>query len=580
MIPETFYLPISSNTLPHYFGRGVLLPAKYYLNKAADLQNVMNNSMLLCSNRWVRNSDCCLEIVFAEKEKSLLIQISEHFFAFNGALPISRLKKVFLRNSEQARTTAWNINNGAAFLPEHLIEIDSSEKSELIFEEELQNQKEYSENTVDFSKKAKYFDHLLGGVSLLRIAGEPYMNYSQNYFATIGFFNSRINGDFSKAVSEKKIKYINNLSGLFTKGDNEWSKWQSYFYQNVSIEDVEDVANSEKVKIQKRLGIPQLENINPDSIIYDLLVLAMYGETKNKGLDNFVSDLINGNFPVKKNEELALIVGLNNGYSTLRNKYKLLNSIKTVKFELNSRLDYYIVESVFQFAFNGVKNNSYFSYIDQFVPENNESKPAKEAYRIIDKWILPKKKSQVFSTEYLEEYLQNNSPNEIYQVLTKYVIQWLPPFVPKNIYEGEKFFANILQSPISNWGKTLINQLKTDHEDYIAEEKHEIIQQMNAERNVLQQKIDSLTSEVFYLKSQLTASQNSALIIKQIPDLKQKNVDVEDHQKMVSEIQSEPNYNILSVPKLKEIAKEKGIKPLPKSKEELINAIKSIKKFL
>src|SRR5687768_10025130 len=155
MIRKTFFLPISSNALPHYFGKAIVLPSKYYSNKATDIQDRTRSGILLCSNRWVKNSDCSLEVVLTEKEQASLNQISEHFFILNSGLPISRVKKVFFKSNEQAKTTAWNINNGAAFLPEHLLQVNNLESTEEITEEELNALKD-SVSPLDLSKKAKY----------------------------------------------------------------------------------------------------------------------------------------------------------------------------------------------------------------------------------------------------------------------------------------------------------------------------------------------------------------------------------------------------------------------------------------
>jgi hypothetical protein len=576
MKSQSYYLPIGSNSLPHYFGKAIILPARYFENKAADIQNRASNGILLCTKRWVKNADCSLEVLLTDQEQSSLLKVSEHFSIYLSPLPISRIKSVNFLNELQGKTTVWNVNNGAAFIPDRLVKV--SQPVEVVSDDELSNFKG-PDDVSDFSKKAKYYDHLLGGISLMRIAGEPYMNYSQNYFPTIGYFNTRIKEEAKKAEAENKTKYTEDFSGIFVKSDNRWGKWQTYFYQNVDVQEVESLATAEGIKVQKKLGIPQLESVNSNSVIYDLLVLSIYGESKNKSIDTFVSDVVNGVIPENKKEELSLLVGLNNGYSNLRNRYKFSNSNQVVKFELNSQLDYYIIESIFQAAFYSNRDNSSFHYIDEWIPETSEKKPAKGAFKIIDKWIVSKKKPLVFSSEYLEEFLQKNSPKEIHQMITKSVIQWCPPFVVKNEEEGEKYFENLLKGVMNNWWKKLLSQLKEDYDASLQDQKDDLINTFESEKKELNEKINSLNDKLAVLSKELDVVKSNAQSSTQNINnseaiAKEAEIDVNE------DIREDVDYSKFDVKELKRIAKEKGIKPVPQKKEDLIKAIKTIKTFL
>lgn len=580
MKSDTYFIPINSNSLAHYFSRAIILPAKYFSNKVNDIQDKFKDSILLSNKKWVDNTDCSIEVILTEDETRSLRQVSESFFCYYSPIPISRVKMIYFLDKEQSRTTAWNINNGAAFIPEFLIKIDSKTETQFISESEINNYSATEEST-DFSKKVKYFDHLLGGLAFMRLGGESYMNYSENYFPTLSYFNNLIKDQYKKVETEKRLKFNDKYSGVFAKNEGPWGKWQSYFYQNIELEDVENLASQEGVNIDKKFGVLQLDKIIKNSIIYDLALLATYGNRKNKSIDNFVSDLTNGNIPNEKKEEVALLMGLNNGYSRLRNRYKLPGVDKSVKFELNSKLDYYTIESIYQYAFNGKRDNYNFPYIDEWVAQVEEKKALKGNYMIMDKIVIAKKKPQPFSQEYLEDILQNNSPKEIYSTIVKAISQWLPPYIQNKQEEGEKHFEEVLKKPIISWWKNFINILKHDYEINLQEQKDELLQNFEDEKKQLNGKIQSLSEEINQLKSKVNQTQTESFkeaspvqtveIEKAYPEHEQISSVAEDNN------DEKDDYSLKDLKELKKIAKEKGIKPLPTKKDDLIKAIKALK---
>ena len=44
---NSFYIPINSGSLAHYFSRAIILPAKYFPNKPEDIQNTIGNAILV-----------------------------------------------------------------------------------------------------------------------------------------------------------------------------------------------------------------------------------------------------------------------------------------------------------------------------------------------------------------------------------------------------------------------------------------------------------------------------------------------------------------------------------------------------
>ena len=68
----TFYIPINSNSLAHYFSKALILPSEYFQNKPEDIQNRLEHSILLSKNKWVKNSDCSIEVIVkADEQKEI-----------------------------------------------------------------------------------------------------------------------------------------------------------------------------------------------------------------------------------------------------------------------------------------------------------------------------------------------------------------------------------------------------------------------------------------------------------------------------------------------------------------------------
>ena len=68
----TYYLPISSTSLAHYFVSACVKPAKYFENKPQDIQDRFRNVLLLSSKLGTNDTDCCIELVLTKDEERTL----------------------------------------------------------------------------------------------------------------------------------------------------------------------------------------------------------------------------------------------------------------------------------------------------------------------------------------------------------------------------------------------------------------------------------------------------------------------------------------------------------------------------
>jgi len=579
---NSFYIPINSGSLAHYFSKAIILPAKYFTNKPDDIQNRFADSLLLSESKWVKNSDCSIEVVLTDTEIKDLYKVSEHFFLYNTPIPISRVKSVCFLDAKQKETTIWNINNGAAFIPESIVSVEKSRDVEGLSENEINAGNEYK-STSELSDKIKRFDIILGGFAFMRLGGKSFMNYSENYFSTLSYFNKLIEEQTQNAAKEKGLKFSNKYTGLFSKHESEWSKWQQYIYQNLDAQEIEALADKEGVKVEKKLGLLKIDSINPSSHLYELAILATYGDRKNKSADNLVTDLTNGTIFLEKAEDVSILFGLNNGYSKLRNKYKGPVKDSNVKFTLESKLDYYIIESIYQFVFNSSKPSYSFDYIDKWCPAGKLKDNVKgyETYKILDTVIIAKKKQTP-----LELFLENYSA-EVYSTIVKSINQWMPPFVKSDEKEAIQFFEKQLRNAFTVSVEALQKRIENECEAIYNSQKQEAVESYQKEIDKLWAEISSLKEENAKLKKGVKSTPDTEQPTEQLQkaDDTNKNV-IEENNDPVSVVQEPPaievsdNYSSLSITDLKKVAKQRGISETTlkgfkkENKTELIALIK------
>lgn len=574
---NSFYIPINSNSLPHYFSKAIILPAKYFSNKPEDIQDRFRNSILLSKRKWTKNTDCSIEVILTDTEVKDLYKNADNFFEINIPIPISRVKSVWFLSSKQMETTIWNINNGAAFVPEHILHVDQDKNAEFESDENISLNKE-SSTPNEITEKINRYDILLGGFAFMKLGGKSFMNYSENYFSTLSFFNKLIEEQTTKAAIEKGLKFSNKYFGLFSKNDSEWSKWQHYIYQNVDAKDVEDIAKKEGIKIENKLGFIRLDSISPDTHLFEIAILATYGEGKSKSTDNLVTDLSNGVFASEKAEDVSLVFGLNNGYSKFRNKFKTTEKERSVKFKLESKLDYYTIESIYQFVFNGNKNNYSFPYLDEWCATSNQNESVKgfDTYKILDTVVIAKKKQTS-----LEKFFQDYS-TEIYTSIHKVVKEWLPPFAKSDEKEAHAFFERSLKVPLTN----AVILLQKEIEKELADNLDEIISKQStlyqADKKKLTDEIKKLNEEIAELKKAKPFVQVLIEKDSEIQKEKKRKKPYKESEKtsLVSEpeIKRADNYDSMTLTELRKIAKEKGIKGYAKKSEKEL--IYNIKQFL
>lgn len=468
-----YYLPISSKCLAHYFGSACIMPSKYFQNKPADLQNKYEDFLLLTNNVGTNETDCCLDLVLLGNEINELIDIKDGFYLYQKPLPISRVKKVLFSDKQQMEQTIANINISTAFVPDKLIQKISK------FDSAETNRLEIPNNTKlkDWSAEIKKYNSFLGGFALMRLAGEEYMNYSENYFSTLSFFNEVFKNELSVAGRNIDNRFFDAFIG-----ESSFKKLYPIINRNVDENDLYEIAKEERQTIVKDKITRIIDLNNLEKATYIIAVLNTFGvgdEAKKKKIDGLILSNFKSEIKPDKSEVVALCYGLNKGYSIFPNKYKSGNKEKIVKFQLNSQVDYYTIESLFQFVFNNTKVEG-LPYLDYWCPKfiEKQSSKNKSDYHVIDILVVGKKKPKVFSQEYLANLLVR--------------------FFQK---ETETYFRDFVEKLRT----TIYNDTKEEFHDEISFKDDEIIKLRKE-----QERLSKLESELNWLKTENSSLRNQS----------------------------------------------------------------------
>ena len=439
---NTYYFPINSSSLAHYFGGACIKAAKYFNNKPQDIQDRYKEFLLLTDKKGSKATDCCLELVLLKDEIDDLIDAKNGWYLLDTKpLPITRIKKIYFSNREQLVNTITNIRMSTAFVPDFLLDVRTFD------ENPVDVQIPTDCKGIDQTNKINQYDRFLGALALMRLSHEPYMNYSNNYFATLAFFNHIIDNHIK---SIENLSFNNAFQGIFNNSKG-FEKVLPYLKHNIDENALNKIAkeNNQIIKKDKITRIIDVESIT-DTWTYPIAILNAYGvgdESRKMRIDGLIQSHFKS-LKDGKQEGVALCYGYNRGYSAFTKSYGDVE----FKYKLESQLDYYTIESVYQYVFND-KVSSDFSYLDGWCPKLQPQNPCRSTeYIILDELIIGKKKAKVFSQEWWNGFFQKH---ETFGVLSEQIWKFVKPIIEKDVYTDVKEeFQDELNKKISLCRKT------------------------------------------------------------------------------------------------------------------------------
>lgn len=485
---KQYLLQIDKIKLKDYLSWGLIVPDSYLRNDyEIDIQS-KNKNYLVLSDGYIDHLDESLILidVILTNDEIIKLQKVDDIFYLDIPLPITRIKKIYVQDSDELDHLFISIENSeSGVVPKKLFGIYLKPKKIDFDKKEYKSLPEQVE-IKDYTKEIKTYDKRMGMFSFMKNTNIYYSDennqiskYSDNYFSIFSSLleTPLVEGTFSGLNFLKNHSEIKEILYSDKQIDKEF---MTNFAQNIEDNEIKQLFE----KLVRPTGSREIikEFAKRDSDIYYFIGLIWYFRQRdeNNKLDNLkvdVKDLI----PTSKAEVSLAILGIYYGYSRLRTyekfelKDKVFNKIFdtkfNVKFKMDSKLDYIIIETLYQKCFHDKKGYD-FEYLDYPKYKYNKKltfdNKTKRIYSINNKEkyfdVENLKVKKLSILEIFENILVSFSDEIVENKKSRYLV----PFVQYNFCEilkvnqsGQKYFSkkDLFQMLESVENKSIINEL-------------------------------------------------------------------------------------------------------------------------
>ena len=399
---RNYYIQYNVSNLYDCFSSGLIVPAVFIKERTCeDVQNKFRNSLLFSKGYidFFDKTQCLLEITFKPDELDYSVQ---NAFLFNNPLPITRIKHIIVKDhsvKQKILNTARTQDVG--FIPEDifsyfdLLEYQKVELNEM-------NPKSMDSN---LKNEIEIFDKILGLFACIKNQQLYYTkttkiisNYSEHFLEAFSIINNKTE---AKLFNYIKPEFVKAFIKLFDYNNSDVSNPSSYIVNylysgglidNDFIEiffelfgglvpEKKDLLFELKNKLLSPIGkkstLKPLFEIN--KIFYQVAYLYIYGKKGSNDLE-ILKNLIQDELIYSQSEITLALLGMYYGYRQLRpsetimfNDSKIERIFGTeynLKFKLNNKLDYSLIESIYEFVFNKKSANEQILAFQPIVKEN------------------------------------------------------------------------------------------------------------------------------------------------------------------------------------------------------------------
>lgn len=398
------YMQINRQNLFQYFISGLILPTKYDKNRPQpDIQTTIKEYLHLSNGLLdeLKSTDALIELSFNPTEKNELL-ISSSIALLSKPIPLSRIKRVYVNSTKDKEDVlATAKTSDAGIIPDALVS-DSFPDAELIVQDERVNPADVKS---DFDIKINRFNRVLGSYAFVKNVSLLFTNksntYSNNPDHYLGFVKLLLTDlDIPANASNRQYNFYKQLLGLEVQDEKPVLIWlfeRASEETNFTSADIKEFGNvllkNHPDKDFKERGKETLEILNdgikrktaPKLIfelqhsdkkyLYIFSFLYLYGNKSAEDRTNSRVGLPN-EVAINYAEFIFALLGYFYGYSLLRNRDEKQtytdNFIDefaknfdrpTIKFDLTTLFDYYLIEAVYQFVFNETISTQKFDYI-------------------------------------------------------------------------------------------------------------------------------------------------------------------------------------------------------------------------
>lgn len=434
---ECHLLQIHRIKLQDYIQRALIAPDSYFDDEIEkDIQS-KNPNFLAVSDGYLQELNehqILVELILTNEEIVKLHRIGEVSY-FDFPLPITRIKKIYVQDEDVKQHILVNVqNNEKGFLPEELMDV-YLKKKKLIFENKDYIPLDLEKFSDDYQEKVTKYDKRMGMFAFMKNANLYYpqithyiSNYSDSYFEALSWY---VNNSLSDT------KGFAQLGEVFKKYDD----FKTLLYSTNQIDEafLERIAatleESETKEIFEglfkengvRKTLPHL--LEKDLGLYLIGLVYYFRKRDANKKDNFKIE-IEKLIPAKEAEVSLAVLGIYLGYTHIRpietieiaDEYfrEIFGSEINMKFQMNCKLDYMTIESIYSYCFNSKREVDGFLYLtypkapERFsIPNDKEFERGYEL--IINETVLdaPYLKIKKLSDTEISQKRLDSYPNQI-----------------------------------------------------------------------------------------------------------------------------------------------------------------------
>jgi len=491
---NNFLIQLHKSKFRDYISKGLICPDKFLGEEVEkDTQSKFKDFLLLSKGylNELNEEQLLLEIILTDNEKEKLKKVNSNVYILDKPLAITRIKTIYVLNkkidSEDIQKSLKNYNIG--YISKKLFENFPKGKKKFI-QYSIENFNNYQ--VQDYSENVLKYDKLMGLFASIKNTNlyyinenNIYKNYSNNYFSIFYNYNEKTI-KVNKWIKNKF--YSSDIDKFFIKRLNSTNYIDKEFLTKI-IEKIEETEIKNKFEtlrddpLEKKEILGFFKNYK-EPIFYYISLLFIYGKKGSNSKYAFKDNIIE-EIPYEKAEDALALFGLYYGYSTLpayeeiniedKEFQKITNGNEiNIKFNLDSKLDYYLIESIYQYVFNHKKEEIQTNYLNEILSKKIKSKSInmpknqnfKRWYSIEKKKILDIENVKIKKLNW-EEFIDNK--------MNKY----------PDIISFPKYY---LVSFIGQFYKKLLSNRKDDGslvETYI--KKEDFIQVIKEEKNINRQ---------------------------------------------------------------------------------------------
>lgn len=467
-ITQKYLLQINRIKLQNYLQQGLIAPDIYLdEEREFDVQS-KNPHFLLLSEGYIEKLDeqtILIELILTQDEIERLICVNEVFY-FDMPLPITRIKKVFVQSNDIRDHILKQIdNNEKGFLPKKVFDVYQKRKKS-IFDKCIYSEVPEDVEAKDYQKATLTFDKRMGMFAFMKNSEIYYAdergyisNYSKHFFSVLAWFSEnevKENIEFLR-VLEQPNRFLKD----FLQEDKQVDK---EFIQEISHE-IEDISLKEcflEILRPNNVRNTLKELLHYKQKRYFFVALLYYFRDRNSNRKDSFKINITELIPYEYAEEALAVLGIFLGYTRLRatesyeiqEKYfkKIFKTNQfTLKFTLESKLDYILIERLYQYCFHNKQCNE-FDYLEYPKTRSQFSIPKDKFF---EAWY-DVKKEMIFETEYIQierkvfenifkQHMQNYPDNKIIlgkDYLYSYVAKYHPDLIEAPKYT-ERFILSV-----------------------------------------------------------------------------------------------------------------------------------------